>query len=214
MRKQADVEATCLEIYCEARDYFDQYAALPKYYGFNILQGPPIVRPPILFIGYQPGGDHNEGERERLRGGEMKWAPTCANATGSWPLSRKLQGMFTRPYLEKCVGMNALFLRSPNIESYENDFDKTVRVVIESFCLTRVFKMIEAIDPLKIVIIGFRTQELFDKPWPVDLKNEKQALTRIGEVAGRPAIAATHLTGSRGLNAADLSRIRDRVLDR
>ena len=106
------------------------------------------------------------------------------------------------------------FLAVAKYKSYENDFDKSVREDIESFCRSRVFKIIEAIDPLKIVIIGFKTQELFDKPWPVDLKKEKQALIRIGEVAGRPAIATTHLTGSRGLNAADLGRIRDRVLGR
>ena len=168
MRKQAVVEATCQEIYRETLDYFDQYAALPKYDGFNILQGPPLFRPPILFIGYQPGGAHDEGERERTRGRDLV-TPT-RRELGRFP--KNCRKCLQDEYLEKCVGMNAIFLRSHDIKSDETDFDKTVRAVIENFCLTRVLKIIETVDPRKIVIIGLKTQELFDKkPWPADLVN-------------------------------------------
>ena len=211
MNSQAIADAKCREIYCEARDFFDKYAALPKYCGFNILQGPPLFRPPTLFIGYQPGGDHDEGDRERLAGRELKWASKCANATGSWRLSKKLQGMFTRPYLEKCVGVNAIFLRSPRIDDYKRDFDKSTRLQVEQFCLSQVYKIIETIDPSKIVAIGFSTFQLFGESRPGLINENGRTLTRVGQIAGRQAIAILHLSGAR-ISNPDLNRIRDRVL--
>jgi hypothetical protein len=212
---QTIAEAKCRAIYGEAKIFFKPFriSYLENYYGFAIMQGPPLFRARILFIGYQPGGASDDGRRERDRGSEMKWPCTCNNATGNWPLSKKLQRMFKRPYLKKCVGMNAIFLRSPNTRDYERHFDKTVRAQIEEFCLPRVNEIIEAIDPLKIAVFGFQTQELFGVRWEVDLTNEAgKVLTRVGQIAGYRAIAFPHPTGARGFSNADFDAISDRVL--
>jgi hypothetical protein len=119
--------------------------------------------------------------------------------------------MFKRQYLAHCVGMNAIFLRSPTAGDYKRDFDKTTRAKIEGFCFARVGQIIEAINPLKIVAIGLDTLKLFG-PTMADLKNEKgRTLTAVGKIAGRRAIATVHLSGAR-LSNADLDLIRDRVL--
>jgi hypothetical protein len=128
-------------------------------------------------------------------------------------LAKKMRHMFRREYLAQCVGMNAIFLRSPTIDDYKRDFDKNMRAQIEQFCLARVGQIIEAIDPAKIVAIGFDTLKLFGAD-AADLINEKgRTLTKVGQIAGRPAIATLHLSGAR-ISNPDLDRIRDRVLAR
>jgi hypothetical protein len=207
---QAIVEAKCQEIYREAQTFFSQISYSPNY-GFKILVGPPLYQPPILFVGYQPGGGSDDAELEAARGSDKHWPPTCEYATESWTLAKKMRRMFKRQYLEQCIGMNAIFLRSPTAYDYKRNIDKTTRAQIEGFCLARVGQIIEAIDPLKIVAIGLKTLELFGAA-EADLINEKgRTLTSVGQIAGRPAIATLHLSAAHILDA-DFDRIRDRIL--
>ncbi len=212
MTTQMATEERCQEIYREARIFFDKIAFSPNY-GFKILNGPPLYRAPILFVGYQPGGGSEDGEWEKSRGAEDRWPAACEYATESWILAKNMQRMFGQPYLAQCVGMNAIFLRAPHIDEYKRDFDKSLREQVERFCLAKVAQIIEAIDPVKIVAIGLDTLKLFGES-TVDLVSdgEKQRpLTRVGKIAGRPAIATLHLSGAY-ISNLDRDRIRDRVL--
>jgi hypothetical protein len=122
-----------------------------------------------------------------------------------------MRKMFGKQFLEQCVGINAIFLRSPTVDDYKRNLDKNVRAQIEAFCLARVVQIVEAIDPKSIVAIGFDTLKLFGASTP-DLANDKgRTLTKIGAVAGRGAIASLHLSGAR-ISNCDLDSIRDRVL--
>ena len=51
----AHVELTAEQVYAEATDFFGRLASSPSC-GFKVLYGPPLYRPPIFFVGYQPGG--------------------------------------------------------------------------------------------------------------------------------------------------------------
>jgi hypothetical protein len=76
------LEHTALQIYAEAADFFGQ---LSLHYGYKILYGPPHRRAPIMFIGYQPGGEVPEAnERDR-------WPSVCQYATeGGWRINQAL----------------------------------------------------------------------------------------------------------------------------
>ena len=205
------VEAKCREIYREAEVIFSQ---LPRsrYYGFKILYGPPLFRPPILFIGYQPGGGSADFERETARGTDKQWPPTCDYATQDWAIARKMRGLFGREFLAGCTGTNAIYLRSPSIRDYRRDHDRDTRSKVERFCLAQTAQIVEVINPQKIVVIGFGTLGLFG-PSNVGAKNANgRALIRIGKVAGRPAIATLHLSGAH-ISRSDLEIIGSAIQD-
>lgn len=209
MSPQESAESKCREIYGEARDFFDQFPIVPNY-GFKILYAPPLYQPPILFIGYQPGGADDDCYIETAKGADKRWPTRCEYATESWKLAKQMRAMFGPRFLEECVGINAIFLRAKTAHDYKSTVKMGTRKQIEAFCLVRVRQIVEAIDPKKIVAIGFDTLNLFGASAP-DLINEKgRTLTRIGEVAGRTAIATLHLSGAR-ISGPDLVRIRDRV---
>ena len=202
-------EAKCREIYREAQVFFGQ---LPRsrYYGFKILYGPPLFRPPILFIGYQPGGGSADFERETARGTDKHWPAACDYATQDWSIAKKMQRLFGQEYLAGCTGTNAIYLRSPSIRDYVRDHDRQTRSKVERFCLDQTARIIEAIDPLKIVVIGFGTLGLFGAS-EAGRKNAKgRLLTRVGQVAGRPAIATLHLSGAR-ISVSDLDSIGSEI---
>jgi hypothetical protein len=111
--------------------------------------------------------------------------------------------------------MNAIFLRSPTVDDYKRDFDKTMRAKIKWFCLPRVGQIIEAVDPLKIVVIGLNTLKLFKRfgESVIDLTNEEgRTLTTVGQIVGRRAIATLHLSAAY-ISNPDRDRIRDLVLE-
>jgi hypothetical protein len=212
MSAQTIAEAKCKEIYREAQTFFDQIS-YSRNYGFKILNGPPLFQPPILFIGYQPGGGSLDFKEEIARGSDKHWPPTCEYATETWTLARRMRPMFGQKFLAQCVGMNAIFLRSPSVDDdYKRDFDKTTRARIEEFCLPRVCQIVEVIDPIKILAIGFDTLRLFG-PTNAEFKNKKErTLTLAGQIAGRRAIATLHLSRAH-ISNPDRDTIRDRVLE-
>ena len=90
-----------------------------------------------------------------------------------------------------------------------------MRAKIKGFCLPRVGQIIEAVDPLKIVVIGLNTLKLFKRfgESVIDLTNEEgRTLTTVGQIVGRRAIATLHLSAAY-ISNPDRDRIRDLVLE-
>jgi hypothetical protein len=123
---QEALETKCSAIYAEVREFFDSFCRKPDY-GFKPLNSPPIYKPPFLFIGYQPGGSAKDFESETARGMHLRWPPQSEYAVGPWPLSRIMRTMFGRDMLERSMGMNAIFLRYPNVREYEENIDRPTR---------------------------------------------------------------------------------------
>ena len=125
----AHVELTAEQVYAEATDFFGRLASPPAC-GFKVLYGPPLYQPPIFFIGYQPGGNAPEEYSDR-------WPPACQYATENWALAVKMRQLFGRELLERCCGVNAIFIRSPSMLDYRRDYSRQVRAEVASFCLDR-----------------------------------------------------------------------------
>jgi hypothetical protein len=179
-----------------------------------VLFGPPVERPPVLFLGYQPGGDEEAGAVETERGTHLQWPDQCDYATQDWRLGVVMRQLFEPDIdLRPCCGINAIFVRAPNITAYKAKYDKKARAKITAFCLPRVDRLIDAMRPAKIVVIGLQTLKLFDKhPVPGQRNAKGQALTAIGQVpGGRRAIATLHLTGYR-VSRQDSELIKQAVL--
>src|SRR5262249_39251460 len=128
-------------------------------------------------------------------------------ATESWKLSEAIQKLFDRKFLKQCCGLNRIFVRAPDAATYRQEF-REYRHSIEEFCLERVIRLVNAIDPQKIVVIGFGTLELFGGGEPRLRSNSNgRTLLKEGQIAGRPAIATMHLSGAQ-ISTPDFHAIR------
>jgi hypothetical protein len=58
----SDKSKEILRIYKEAAQLYERVAPLlgDAALGYEVLYGPPVYHPPILFVGYQPGGSKLE----------------------------------------------------------------------------------------------------------------------------------------------------------
>ena len=206
-----DLDETCRAIYTETKGFYSEVAQACGNLGFKILYGPPIDQTPILFIGYQPGGGPKDCARELASGAHDRWPPVSEYAMQPWKLAVQMRSMFGATLLERCVGVNAIFIRAPSGDEYRKNVDAISRRKIETFCLPRIERLVAAIQPQRIVSIGFEALALFGGGEP-DLKNEKgRVLTSVGQISGQQVIATLHLSGAH-ISNADRARIRDRVL--
>jgi hypothetical protein len=174
---------------------------------YEVLMGPPHGTPPIAFIGYQPGEWELTPEQARAAGYEDCWVKSvCHYAEAKWRLAIRLRDIFGAPFLHRCVGLNAIFVRAQNIDAYAQAVPPRTRKLIADFCLAKVRLLLDAIDPRNIVVIGHGTLDLFGGGTPL-LRNERnEALIKRGIVSGRPAYSIPHLTGAR-IRRADFEQI-------
>jgi hypothetical protein len=191
--EQREIDTFFRNVYEQTNSFYDTIksgmgeAAL----GFKILYGPPFANPPLLFLGYQPGGDKEDKINEK-----SEWPSNCEYATESWPLARQMQKMFGKETLEKSVGINAIFFRAPSVEKYK-EINPELRKRISNYCIPQVKQIIRAIKPQKIVAIGLDTLMLFDTS-TTDIKNEKgRTIAKLAQIAGYPTIGTLHLSGAR-----------------
>jgi hypothetical protein len=177
--------------------------------GFEILMGPPYENAPVLFIGFQPGrGAEDQHTAARY---EVDWVSTCCQyATEKWRLAKRVREIF-EPFdpawkmLGNCIGLNVIFSRSPNEEVYNRSLPDELRQDVLDFCLPRVRRLIERLNPKKIIVIGFKTLELIKDGVETPLacsadlgKNGKhRVLVKSARAFERDVIATLHLTGSR-----------------
>ncbi len=204
-------EDLCLNVYAETLAFYKEIQPLMGHrgFGFKILYGPPLFKPPILFLGYQPGGSSEDDKREQAGGAHERWPAALEYATQDWTLARNMQKMFGPDRLARCVGLNALFFRAPDLKEWEK-LPRELRIRIESFCKGHATGVIRALQPDRVVAIGFKTLELFGPTKP-DISNEKgRVLTKSGTVAGYPSLGTLHLSGAQ-ISNVDRERITQRI---
>lgn len=217
--KQAEIDELCRSVYAETRA-FEPIAQLCAHreiqFGFEILMGPPFKSTRLLFIGYQPGDWETDAHEARRLGYEQDWVTEhrhekCQYATQKWLLAKNMRKMFAGypGVLENSVGLNAIFVRARNIRFYEASIDKVIRQSIQDFCLNNVKRMIDAIEPEKIVIIGFSTAKVFGQELrPVG----DGKLLRTTSVFGRSAFVTPHLSAGVGYSDADRSWMAGQIM--
>lgn len=216
--KQA-AEDTCRDVYKETRQYYERIAPElgDRALRFRILYGPPIIGAPTLFIGYQPGGS-SEDAREGMKNGEHQgWPTKCDYAVAPWPLAVRLREVLGGDQLARCTGLNAVFFRAPDIDAWRR-VPSRLRAEMEEFSLHRAERIVRALKPRHIVIIGLGTLDrLVGKAGSAaSLRGEKGVLAREGMLWGCPAIGVVHLSGAR-IGREDRSNLaaflRDKTLN-
>lgn len=218
-----DVAALCRAICEETESFFEELRNRPGVagsvlseiidrWGYSVFFGPPPVQPPpILFVGYQPGG---ETGGEKAAPGAECWPSVnqYTDASEDYPLARELQAVFpeeTHPgFLRSCFGTNAIYLRAPGVTTYKNQVPAKLRGEINRFCIERTRRVIKGLQPGVVVAIGVTTLELFETtPTESESKPTKGRLVRLrsnnhwligrGSIMGQETHSVLHLTGSR-----------------
>jgi hypothetical protein len=212
---QIEINELCLSIYAETRAFTpirELCASQDRPTGFEVLMGPPFKSAPLAFIGYQPGDWKTGPEEARAKGYENCWVTSrCQYVTESWLLARRIQTMFPPEILNRSVGLNAIFVRAKNVGRYEAQVPKDVRRLIKDYCLRQVKRILDAIEPQKIVVVGFSTMDLFGPTEAIPSDSGRKMLG-VGKVFGRPAFVTPHLTGARGYSNADRKGIAKKIL--
>lgn len=218
MKNQELIEAALHKIYEESREFF-RLIERKTDYGFKIFNAPPIYRTPILFIGYQPGGDEVAAQDEINRGSHLTWPEKAEYATASWKLAREMRSMLGSEIdLNRCVGINAIFLRAPDVKKYKEDVNKKARADVKNFCKEQVVKIVSLVNPLNVIAIGFETLRLFGETKPdltsltsVTSGGRPRELTCQGRIGKNKALGVLHLSGFR-ISRDDRARIANRII--
>lgn len=212
-RHQAlDLPSLCADAYKRTKE-FSLFRDNPSL-GFEILLTPARLRPPILFIGYNPGDAKNNTPIDVARAKGYEDHPPEENELATvkkdYRLATQLQKMFEYELLSRCVALNAVFIRTRTVDNYLR-LGKAERADLQRFCFSIVSQLIDAMDPKQVVVLGFRTLELLNAEWSEDCSSpiKKRALTRVTRVFDRPALAVLHPSAQ--ISNSDLKLIADRV---
>src|SRR3546814_21164910 len=109
--EQEIVECVCRTIYAEAAIFYARVAPVmaERDFGYRILYGPPVLRPEILFIGYQPGGGAASFVEGQEEGQHAVWPVTCEYAQNDWPLALRVREQGGRASRERRIGLNRIY---------------------------------------------------------------------------------------------------------
>lgn len=196
-------------LYAEAGEFFTGIERRLKdagrpFYGFKLLNAPPVHRPEYFFVGYQPGGGAAAHEHELKLGSHLHWPDAPEFVTAAWDLASRMQFVFGNGVLAGSMGSNVIFLRWPNVRDYRREVPTDIRKVVEDFSRRMLGEIMAAVDPRRVVSIGF--DALRGSPTTPDLRSPiGRVLTRRGMLCGREAIGMLHLTGCRISNADRLA---------
>jgi hypothetical protein len=193
------------DLYSETARFYDrlrsQLTGHNNDFGYRLIYGPAFARPRILWLAFQPGGSTANPAHSAI-----ELSGLCAYSYQNWTLARRMRAIFPIEVLRESVAVNAIFIRSPRIQTYKR-LSVTIRRDIFAFCKPRIERLIWRLDPTLVVVIGLATLRLFDRsPVMVRLGHNGKALVRRGKIGGRRVIAVPHLSGSR-IGKADLNKI-------
>jgi len=184
-------EEICRQVYDETRSFYAEWSPLlgEAACGFQILCGQPIIHAPTLFLGYQPGGSQPE------KGDVDGWPDELEHVGKPWLLAKRVRQVWDVQTLRACTGLNTIFFRSPSMRTWSNVPAK-LRREMECFSRKRAERIIRALAPQRLVIIGLAT---FDRLTIGEVKSrtERRVLVKSGHVWGAPAFGAVHLSGAR-----------------
>ena len=214
---QSEIDAICRNIYKNTRKCSPITHLLGEEFGFEILMGPPFNETPVLFIGYQPGNWALSVAEARSAGYESSWVVNSKSqyATENWRLAIKLREIFkpaNMELLEESVGLNAVYVRSKNIQHYNRSVSLEDRKLIQNYCFNCNKEIIQLIKPKKIIVIGFGTMDVFGPSTADLLGHDNRCLTKLGIICDQEVLAVRHLTGAR-FTSDDYALTADRLRD-
>ena len=211
MTEQTDVNAICEDVYKKTAAFYAKIQPVLKIvgndFGYKILYGPPKVNPPILFIGYNPGGVYKDAKNGEEAGERIGWPKKheYADEAADYRLAKNIRKLWNedKKFLSECVSLNYLFIRFPDKKSLPK------YAGIEAFCAPECERIVRILKPKLIVVIGITTlhKKIFKASDAAPIKRGNgDRLIQEGELWGLPAVATMHLSGAQ-ISNEDMARI-------
>ena len=174
--EQATVDDICRRIYAETARFYNRLSDEmgERAFGYRILYGPPKIEAPILTLAFQPGGGKKDADEGLIAGERASWPTYNEYAVASYTLARKMQSVWGPDLLHRCVGLNIVFFRARNKDTW-GLFPKDLRDRASQFCLPRVRELVQTLRPKLIVIVGLGTASEF-VPDQIELQNDRRRL--------------------------------------
>ena len=164
-------------------------------HGFKILYAPAHLKPSVLVIGLQPGGDASNMREAELR------QPSASNEylNESWTLAAELRKRFGTAYLQGAIGTNAVFFRAPSWEKWRG-IEPRLRSHLEAFCVSENKRLIKAMCPRQILLLGWDALDLMGGSGfrelaanrPAADRRRRKRLLMSGKIEGIPTFAIPH----------------------
>lgn len=186
--------------YLEVENELGSYA-----FGYKVLYGPPVPRPPVLFVGFQPGGGVEAANDGRCRSGKPYWPDQNEFTDADWSLARHMRRIWSPTLLIKCVTANSVFFRAPSKRVW-SEVPRGLRYRLEAFSRRKLSEITELICPEMIVAVGLG--HLVDFQHSGDpLISRGRRLAQPGYIGTIPAVEIIHLSGAR-LSNDDRDRLK------
>lgn len=195
--EKRELDAVVQDIYRKTYDLWEaNRRQLAKHdHGFKILYGPPFFEPHVLVLALQPGGNASHVKAAELR------QPASSNEylSEAWPLAAELRKRLGRGYLQNAVGTNAIFFRAPNWGEWQ-EIERGLRTRLEEFSLNQNKRLIEAMRPKHLLLLGWDTLDLMGGSGFRELvanrlgngRPHRKRLLQSGRIEGVPAYAIPH----------------------
>jgi hypothetical protein len=164
--------------------------------GYEFLYAPPVPRPPMLFVDYQPlgGGDLGQGT-ERPPKGDFPWPSQSEYGLKPPPdrLAQRLQKAFGADLLEQCSGLNTIFWRSPRETVISVAGGKHLWAEIERFSIERMREVLHIIKPELLVVLGQKAAKMLVRYFNCRQRASAGVpVAWIAEIDGFPAYGVPH----------------------
>ena len=203
---------------------FDEWKSKYSFWkeGFEMFYSPVCIHPKLMILTYNPGGDKSSFEHDlkRFESGDFSLPQENEFVTRKYRMAVKMQNFFNRhdTLLRESVTLTTLFFRSKNTKVWTK-CPKQSRKEMESFCYKKVNEIIEVLQPLALLILGFKTyvnlkRHLFDR---IDYETKTvgyngNTICYIGKWNNKPLFCIPHPTGSR-IKKDDWEKIKKRFYE-
>ncbi|MCH7560656.1 MAG: hypothetical protein IIC67_04695 [Thaumarchaeota archaeon] len=143
-----------------------------------------------MILSYNPGGDKTSFQKDlfHFENGSYPGYTKNEYISRDYPMAKKIRSFFESNYdlLESSVTLPIIFFRSKNLVYLKKNFPKELQQDMEKFCLDQIERIIQAVKPNSILILGFETYSLLTKyfgPFQNEIENIGEKKRRIGLTA-------------------------------
>jgi hypothetical protein len=189
-------------LYKETHEMWEQNGKDPK--GYAIFYSPVAIKPKIVLIGYNPGGDESSFNEKKIN------VPAKHEyITGEYKMARNVKKIFEaadlKNELKNSVKFNLIFFRTKLAKDINNK-------MLIKFSEEKTFDVLERLQPENIIAEGFKTYErlkklLFANNEKIIRYKERAILIRSMTSNYKNLIGILHPSGARGVSDLILEEI-------
>lgn len=180
--------------------------------GYEVLFGPPMVAPEVLFVGTQPAGRAELGDLKQPAHRQPMWPAQCvfADTTKKFALAEQMREIFPMDFLERTTGTHRNFFRATAPRIYAR-WPPALRRETMAFSLEKLKQLIAAFAPRRIIFIGeMAATDVLSAREPFIKRDDGSFMLDSGTCGDIPAMVCRNVSEPQ-LSAKDLRAIKQHL---